>query len=907
MTADLRERLESSLGNTYTLDRELGGGGMSRVFTASETALGRRVVVKVLPPELAAGVSTERFKREISVAARLQHPHIVPLLSAGETEGLPYFTMPFVEGESLRVRLARHGELPVSEAVRILREIASALSYAHERGVVHRDIKPDNVLFSGDVAMVADFGVAKAISAAGTDRPEGNGPRDRQTGAVTSLGVALGTPAYMAPEQASADPNTDYRADVYAFGVLAYEMLSGLPPFTAKNPSQLLAAHVTEIPVPIAQRRPNVPPALAALIMRCLEKRPADRPQTAAEIVHALDDITTPSGGTEPTSAVLRGVSTPNVTTPGSLLARHRDIKTNVIVIAIVALVLGAGGMAVWKRGATDARAASNDSRGRIAVLPFENLGDSSEAYFADGITDAVRGKLTGLANMQVIARASSMRYRGTTKSPADIARELGVRYLLTGTVRWAKGSGTSHVQVSPELVEIASDGAASSKWQQPFDAEMADVFRVQGEIAGKVAEAMRVAVGGADQARLVEVPTRDSAAYDAFLRAEALYWSSGNLPTQLRPAIAEYERSVTLDSTFALAWARLSRARSMLYSNGVPTPELARLAREAADRAVRLAPTAEFTHLVLSSYYRGVENNPARGLAELEIARASAPNDPEVHSKLASTYASLGRFDDALSSARLAQQLDPQSIGPASNLQSVLVRLRRYPEARVAADREFALAPNISSLEDRMMVSLAEGDLGGARRILDDGGSRMNQDELVAFLATYQDLGWVLTDAQQLRLLALGPEVFDNDRANWAIVRAQVYGWRGDSIAARAWGDTAAREFAQQLRASPNNAQRHTFLGLSHAYAGRRAEAIAEGERGMTLLPMEQDYANGTYMRHQMARIYLLVGDHERALDLLESILARPYYLSPGWLRIEPTFAPLEGNPRFEKLTAAR
>lgn len=205
------------------------------------------------------------------------------------------------------------------------------------------------------------------------------------------------------------------------------------------------------------------------------------------------------------------------------------------------------------------------------------------------------------------------------------------------------------------------------------------------------------------------------------------------------------------------------------------------------------------------------------------------------------------------------------------------------------------------------MMVSLAEGDLAGARRILDDGGSRMNQDELVAFLATYQDLGWVLTDAQQLRLLALGPDVFDDDRANWAIVRAQVYDWRGDPVAARAWGDTAAREFAQQLRASPNNAQRHTFLGLSLAYAGRRTEAIAEGERGMALLPLERDYENGTYMRHQMARIYLLIGDREKALDILESILARPYYLSPGWLRIEPTFAPLKGNPRFEKLIAAR
>jgi tetratricopeptide (TPR) repeat protein len=216
-------------------------------------------------------------------------------------------------------------------------------------------------------------------------------------------------------------------------------------------------------------------------------------------------------------------------------------------------------------------------------------------------------------------------------------------------------------------------------------------------------------------------------------------------------------------------------------------------------------------------------------------------------------------------------------------------------------------LAPNASSLEDRIMVSLGEGDLVGARRILDDAGSRMNQDDLVAYLATFQDLGWVLSDAQQRRVLALGPEVFDNDRGNWAIVRAQVYGWRGDRAAARVGGDSAAREFAQQLRASPDDAQRHTLRGLSLAYAGRRTEAIAEGERGMALLPVERDYQNGMYMQHQMVRIYLLVGDHERALDVLESILARPYYLSPGWLRIEPTYAPLKGNPRFEKLIAGR
>ena len=232
----LRDQLQASLGITYAIERELGGGGMSRVFLARETALGRLVVIKVLPPDAAAGVSAERFKREISLAAQLQHPYIVPLLTGGEVDGLPYFTMPYVQGESLGARLAQHGELPLAEAIRVLRAIASALSCAHEHGIVHRDIKPDNVLLSGDAAMVTDFGVAKALSVSTHD----------QQGALTELGVSLGTPAYMSPEQASADPMVDHRADIYAFGAVAYEVLTGQPPFTGRTAQRLIAAHVTE-------------------------------------------------------------------------------------------------------------------------------------------------------------------------------------------------------------------------------------------------------------------------------------------------------------------------------------------------------------------------------------------------------------------------------------------------------------------------------------------------------------------------------------------------------------------------------------------------------------------------------------------------------------------------------------
>ncbi len=286
MTADLRDQLQSTLGSSYTLERELGGGGMSRVFAATETSLGRQVVVKVLPPEMAEGVSVERFTREIQLAAQLRHPHIVPVLAAGVSGGLPYYTMPLEEGQSLRATLTKSGPLPVSEAISVLRDVAKALAYAHERGVVHRDIKPDNVLLTGGAAVVTDFGVAKALAAAKTVEAGGT---------LTQIGTSLGTPAYMAPEQAAADAGTDHRADIYSFGVMAYEMLAGRPPFHGRVGQKLLAAQMGERPEPITDIRADTPPLLAQLVMKCLEKDADDRPQSASDLVRVLESVT--SGG----------------------------------------------------------------------------------------------------------------------------------------------------------------------------------------------------------------------------------------------------------------------------------------------------------------------------------------------------------------------------------------------------------------------------------------------------------------------------------------------------------------------------------------------------------------------------------------------------------------------------------
>jgi serine/threonine protein kinase len=355
VSSDLQAQLQRALGDAYLLERELGGGGMSRVFVALERGLGRRVVVKVLLPELAAGVNVERFRREIQLAAQLQHPHIVPLLSAGEAEGLPYFIMPFVTGESLRSRVAREGEFPIAETLRILRDVVSALAYAHSCGVVHRDVKPDNVLLSGGVAVVTDFGVAKAVTAS-SDAPGATG--------LTSMGVALGTPAYMAPEQATASPNTDHRADIYALGIVAYEMLTGQPPFGGRAAPQVLAAQVIEEPEPVERRRPAVPPMLALLIKDCLAKRPADRPQSAAQVLHVLDAIATPSGGTAATTAVR---------IPVAAETERRGTKWPLVAAAVALVGLLAGGALLLRRSppvAVVPPAASETNRTGTVVPP---------------------------------------------------------------------------------------------------------------------------------------------------------------------------------------------------------------------------------------------------------------------------------------------------------------------------------------------------------------------------------------------------------------------------------------------------------------------------------------------------------------------------------------------------------
>jgi eukaryotic-like serine/threonine-protein kinase len=542
---DLRTELQATLGDGYTLERELGGGGMSRVFVARENALGREVVVKVLSPELSADVSAERFSREIATAARLQQANIVPVLSTGTSAGVPYYTMPFVKGESLRALLARGTAFSIHDRLNVLRDVARALAYAHGEGVVHRDIKPDNILLSAGTAVVTDFGIAKAISAARThDGP----PTSTGDGTLTQAGVSIGTPAYMAPEQAIGE-QIDHRADLYAWGVVAYELLSGAHPFAGKaGASQLIAAHLAETPPSLASRAPQVPREVAALVMQCLAKNPSERPATANTLLERLAAVSTPSA--ERTSSPAGGTS------------GRRSLT-----IGAAALVLVAGAAALWflkgnggDRTAPTAAVVPTETLSSLAVLPFVNTsGDAKDEYFSDGLTDELAHALSKLPGLRLAGRSSSFSFKGKTILAPEVGKALSVGAIVEGTVRRAG----DRIRLTAQLTSTR-DGQVL--WSDAFERTGADVFAVQDAFTSAIVAALtpRLAQAAGPSARLdpASVAARgtvDAVAYDFYLKGRYYWAQRGAGP--LDSAVKYLEAAVERDSAFSRGWSALALA----------------------------------------------------------------------------------------------------------------------------------------------------------------------------------------------------------------------------------------------------------------------------------------------------------------------------------------------------------
>ncbi len=466
---DLVAQLSAHVQDWCTIERELGGGGMSRVFVAFDRQLSRRVVFKVLPSTLTATLSVERFRREIMLAAGLQHPHIVPVLTSGEVDGLPYFVMPFIEGESLRARLIR-GPLSVRETVAVCKDVLSALAFAHARGVVHRDIKPDNVMLAGGAAVVTDFGVAKAIDQARTGRPLR--PRDLPPGVpgantLTGAGVTLGTPAYMAPEQVAADPQVDHRADIYALGIVAYEMLAGAPPFHAATPAQLLAAQLSQPAPPVRSRRSDVPPPLAAIVMRCLEKEPAQRPRTATELLRMLESPDVTSGDF---------VSPARASWTGRRIASWS---------AVALIAFAATTPFVWRSLDTRESPVTPALTGAaIEVAPFVAVGRDAAAEAASiGLTSQVTNALARIGGLRVTTRP------GADSASTDSLFRTRADLILEATVQRER----DRVRILPRLYSVTAD---STLWVGAFEGSIPSMFALQDSVAQAIARAVGARIG---------------------------------------------------------------------------------------------------------------------------------------------------------------------------------------------------------------------------------------------------------------------------------------------------------------------------------------------------------------------------------------------------------------------------
>ena len=629
MSSELRDQLQSALGSSYTIERELGGGGMSRVFVARENALGRAVVVKVLPPELSGVMSAERFRREIQLAASLHHPHIVPVLTAGEANGLLYYTMPLVEGESLRSKLSREGELPIPEATRLMQQVADALSYAHEHGVIHRDLKPENILLSGRHAHVVDFGVAKALSASAVVGTESG---------LTSVGIALGTPAYMAPEQAAADPQSDHRVDIYALGVVAYEALTGTHPFSGRRAQGLLVAHATEVPEPITKRRPSIPASLGRLVERMLEKRPADRPASAEQLLRELDAVSTPNEtrpiNLTPAGATSAGPSSALTSVPvAGPLFRMRRWGILGGGIAGAALVVGVTILAAHRRQPVL-------EPKRVVVATFANKsGDHSldplGAMAADWIARGLAR--TGLVDVGGTAAELAARTTGSEAGNLQALAEQARAGLVI--------SGAYYRQGDSILLEADFTDARSQKLMQsvgPISAPLASplqgVERLRQRVTGSLAAVLDPRL--ADLAGSTsEPPSYD--AYREFLAGDELFYSDDSA------AIVHYRNAAALDSTYLYPvmremsamlnrgeWAAtadslgqsLERKRSSLspYESAYLDGLLAdsrndpRGSYDGAMAMMRAAPKADFP-VYLAAFYANALNKPREAIALLQ------------------------------------------------------------------------------------------------------------------------------------------------------------------------------------------------------------------------------------------------------------------------------------------------
>ncbi len=879
----------------YRIESLIGVGGMGEVYLARDERLGRKAALKLLPHSLTTDeTQLSRFKNEARTASALNHPNILTVYEIGAEGNLQFIATEFIEGVTLRAAIAS-GRMSPHKALEIAVQVASALAAAHDAGVVHRDIKPENIMLRPDgYVKVLDFGIAKLTE-------QRRAPDDHRVGTTALLqtrpGLVLGTARYMSPEQARGQ-KVDARSDIWSLGVVLYEMVAGSPPFRGETPSDCIAAILTAEPPPLSGVSPDVPLELESILQKALRKNSDERYQTIKEMLaevrilkgklHAEDSLSQ----TKPRAEFL----------PGKIKRRKRSV-----LVTLAATLLAGVAIAYFF---FVARAPLPNEKS-IAVLPFENLSeDKSNAYFADGIQDEILTRLSKIADLKVISRTSTQRYKKKSQKPSEIAKQLGVANLLEGSVQ----KTNDQVRVNVQLIRAAND---SHLWAETFDRRLTDIFSVETEVAKAIADQLRVKLTGQEEEVIAARPTNNPQAYDAYLRGLAYTLKTGNSPANTLGAQKYLKEAVQLDPKFALAWALLSYVDALGYLTLTlqPTAALREETGQAAKTAIGLQPNLGEAILAKGYYYYACLKDNDAAVRYFEQARQFLPNSSQIPESLAYVARRRGQWEQSENYFNEAERLDPRNASLLTQHAQSYMIVRRFSEALRKFDQVLDVIPDdVDTLAQQAGIAQAQGDLMRAGALL--APLNPSADDTGALeIQVYQ----AILERRPAKMISRLSEILAKPDPALGYNNGELRFWlgwaqdvAGDHAAAQDSWRQARIELEPFLKEQPDNYVLIGDLALVNMGLGDKVAALALSEQAMKVLPLEKDAVDGPAPIEVFARVAAQLGEPDSAIAALQKLLSIPSEgalasrvpLTPALLRLDPMFDPLRNDPRFQRLT---